>query len=73
MYPTSRDVLSVNSTLKNIVLDETPFSSMGKDVAIMEQLQRYATSKELHVKQMEVAEELLDMAKATSTKVALCS
>jgi hypothetical protein len=72
MYPTSRDVLSKNSTLKNIVLDETPFSSMGKDVAIMEQLQRYATSKELHVKQMEVAEEL-DMAKATSTKVALCS
>ncbi len=53
-------------------MDETPFSYMGKDVAIMEQLQRYATSKELHVKQMKVAEEL-DMAKAKSTKVALCS
>jgi hypothetical protein len=58
--------------LKNILLDETPFSYMGKDVAIMEQLQRYATSKELHVKQMEVAKEL-DMARVKSTKVALCS
>jgi hypothetical protein len=58
--------------LKNILLDETPFSYMGKDVAIMEQLQRHATSKELHVKQMEVAEEL-ETAKAKSKKVALCS
>jgi hypothetical protein len=38
----------------------------------MEQLQRYATFKELHVKQMEVAKEL-DMARVKSTKVALCS
>jgi hypothetical protein len=61
VFPTIMDVLLVNFTLKDIHLDTTK----GKHLAIKEQLRRNAMSKELHLKELE-------MAKPTSARVIFC-
>jgi len=65
VFPTIMDVLLVNFTLKAIELDETPFHAEGKHLAINEQLRRNAMSKELHLKELE-------MAKPTAARVIFC-
>jgi hypothetical protein len=65
VFPTIMDVLLVNFTLKDIELYETPLHAKAKHLAIKEQLQRNAMSKELHLKKLE-------MAKPTSARVIFC-
>ncbi len=65
VFPTIMDVLLVNFTLKAIELGETPLHAKGKHLAINEQLRRNAMSKELHLKELE-------MAKPTSARVIFC-
>jgi hypothetical protein len=65
VFPTIMDVLLVNFTLKAIKLHETPLHAKGKHLAINEQLRRNAMSKELHLKELE-------MAKPTSARVIFC-
>jgi hypothetical protein len=65
VFPTIMDVLLVNFTLKAIDLDGTPLHAKGKHFAINEQLRRNAMSKELHLKELE-------MAKPTSARVIFC-
>jgi hypothetical protein len=65
VFPTIMDVLLVNFTLKAIDLDKTPLHAKGKRLAINEQLRRNAMSKELHLKELE-------MAKPISARVILC-
>jgi hypothetical protein len=86
VFPTIMDVLLVNFTLKDIKLGETPLHAKGKHLAIKEKLRRNAMSKELHLKELEMAKptsarnamskELhlkeLEMAKPTSARVIFC-
>jgi hypothetical protein len=65
VFPTIMDVLLVNFTLKEIELGETPLHAKGKHLAIKEQLRRNEMSKELHLKELE-------MAKPTSARVIFC-
>ncbi|CAM6072962.1 unnamed protein product [Sphagnum tenellum] len=65
VFPTIMDVLLVNFTLKNIDLSATPLQRRGKHLAIYEQLRRNAMSKELCLKELE-------MAKPTSARVIFC-
>jgi len=65
VFPTIMDVLLVNFTLKAIGLGDTPLHAKGKHLAINEQLRRNAMSKELHLKELE-------MAKPTSARVIFC-
>jgi len=65
VFPTIMDVLLVNVTLKAIELGETPLHAEGKNLAINEQLRRNAMSKELHLKELE-------MAWPTSARVIFC-
>jgi hypothetical protein len=65
VFPTIMDVLFVNFTLKYINLDKTPLHAKGKHLAINEQLLKNETSKELHLKELE-------MAKPTSARVIFC-
>jgi len=65
VFPTIMDILLVNFTLKDIELYETPLHVKGKHLAIKEQLRRNAMSKELHLKNLE-------MAKPTSARVIFC-
>jgi hypothetical protein len=65
VFPTIMDVLLVNFTLKDIELHDTPLHAKGKHLAIKEQLRRNAMSKELHLKELE-------MAKPTSARVIFC-
>jgi len=65
VFPTIMDVLLVNFTLKDIDLHTTPLEPKGKHLAITEQLRRNAMSKELHLKELE-------MAKPTSARVIFC-
>jgi len=65
VFPTIMDVLLVNFTLKDIDLFLTPLDAKGKHLAIEEQLRRNAMSKELHLKELE-------MAKPTSARVIFC-
>jgi hypothetical protein len=65
VFPAIMDVLLVNFTLKDIVLDLTPLNFEGKHLAIKEQLQRNEMYKVLHLKELE-------MAKPTSARVIFC-
>ncbi|CAK9224936.1 unnamed protein product [Sphagnum troendelagicum] len=65
VFPTIMDVLLVNFTLKAIGLGDTPLHAKAKHLAINEQLRRNAMSKELHLKE-------LQMAKPTSARVIFC-
>jgi hypothetical protein len=65
VFPAIMDVLLVNFTLKDIRLVGTPLNSQGKYLAIKEQLRRNAMSKELHLKELE-------MAQPTSARVIFC-
>jgi hypothetical protein len=65
VFPTIMDVLLVNFTLKAIGLGDTPLHAKAKHLAINEQLRRNAMSKELHLKELE-------MAKPTSARVIFC-
>jgi hypothetical protein len=71
MYPTIRDILSVNSTLKKYCWMRLLSAIWGRMWPSWNNFKGMQHPKELYVKQMEVAEEL-NMAKAKSTKVALC-
>jgi hypothetical protein len=65
VFPTIMDVLLVNFTLKYIHLYDTPLKAKGKHLAIAEQLRKNAMSKELSLKELE-------MAKPTSARVIFC-
>jgi len=65
VFPTIMDVLLVNFTWKHINLYNTPLQAEGKHCAIREQLLRNVMSKELHLKELE-------MAKPTSARVIFC-
>jgi len=65
VFPTIMDVLLVNFTLKAIELYGTPLEAKGKHLAIEQRLRRNGMSKELHLKQLE-------MAKPTSARVIFC-
>jgi len=65
VFPTIMDVLLVNFTLKDISLYKTPLHAKGKNLAIKGQLRRNAMSKELSLKELE-------MAKPTSARVIFC-
>ncbi len=65
MLPAIMDVLLVNFTLKDIYLRGTRLDREGKRLAIQEQLRKNHTYKELHLKELEMAE-------PTSARVIFC-